>query len=476
VGGELAELRRRAAPLTAAVLRGLLETVTTERVNLVNAALAKARGITVVERKSPDAEALQLAADPDRREPTASRRPIGGTVANGEPALHPARRATGLDMAPSPVMLVTSHHDRPGTVGRIGLILGKADVNISAMHLARSLPRVRRPDDPGARRRGAGRCGRLDPDERRRPRTLVDPPRSRSLTQAGGPSEPTAASAAHPASAPQPTGRLVIPVGLEATVVLLRHGESVFITEGRFQGRADSPLSPLGERQAALAAARLAAPMRAPALPIADRAPLEIVHSPLMRAATTARLSAEAIGAARGVPPPLRAEPDLAELGQGSWEGRQRTDIEANDGDILAAWRREPLNANAPGGERVLDAAERVLDALGLVVANLAAASGPSVPGTRTVVAGYPGATAPDAPWTLLVGHDGIFKVVLLTLLDLPLERFWTFPFALCGLSVVELRDGRGILRVHNLTEHLASLAATTPSAAPAPDRPAGAL
>ena len=48
-----------ASPLTAAVLRGLLETTTTERVNLVNAgALAKARGITVVERKTPDAGAF----------------------------------------------------------------------------------------------------------------------------------------------------------------------------------------------------------------------------------------------------------------------------------------------------------------------------------------------------------------------------------------------------------------------------------
>ena len=38
-------------------------------------------------------------------------------------------------------MLITRHSDRPGTVGRIGLILGEADVNISAMHLARTRPR-----------------------------------------------------------------------------------------------------------------------------------------------------------------------------------------------------------------------------------------------------------------------------------------------------------------------------------------------
>jgi broad specificity phosphatase PhoE len=58
----------------------------------------------------------------------------------------------------------------------------------------------------------------------------------------------------------------------------------------------------------------------------------------------------------------------------------------------------------------------------------------------------------------VVVGHDGAFKVLLLTLLDLPLERFWSFPFAVCGITVVELRAGRPILRLHASTEHLAPL------------------
>ena len=45
-------------------------------------------------------------------------------------------------MVPAASMLVTRHHDRPGTMGRIGIMLGEADVNISAMHLARSAPRA----------------------------------------------------------------------------------------------------------------------------------------------------------------------------------------------------------------------------------------------------------------------------------------------------------------------------------------------
>ena len=139
IAGDLAEYD--ASPLTAAMLRGLLETTTTERVNLVNAgALAKARGITVVERKTPDAGAyaarLTLSADDGDGRQLA----VSGTVAGGEP------RITGLgdyrlDMEPADVMLITRHTDKPGMVGRIGAMLGEADVNISAMHLARSRPR-----------------------------------------------------------------------------------------------------------------------------------------------------------------------------------------------------------------------------------------------------------------------------------------------------------------------------------------------
>ncbi len=143
VGGELArELAGQdAAPLTAAVLRGLLETSTTERVNLVNAtSLARARGIAIVERKSSDAGAysslLTLTGEADGTTTT-----IGGTVANGEARLTRLNDHS-TDLAPSPVMLVTRHQDRPGTVGRIGSMLGAADVNISAMHLARSVPRA----------------------------------------------------------------------------------------------------------------------------------------------------------------------------------------------------------------------------------------------------------------------------------------------------------------------------------------------
>jgi probable phosphoglycerate mutase len=248
----------------------------------------------------------------------------------------------------------------------------------------------------------------------------------------------------------------VIPDRLDATLVLLRHGESEFITRGLFQGQAETPLSAAGRRQAELAAQRLALPHRSPALPVPLRSPQAVVHSPLGRAAETAGSVAKALAAA-GTPALLRPDPGFLEIGQGDWEGRPHAEIAERWADRLAGWRTTPVDHWAPGGESLRDVQARVRPAVARVLEPLAEGA-PAGDPDRPQVAGYRGAAPPDHPWSIVVGHDGVFKVLLLTLFDLPLERFWMFTFALCGLTVVELRAGRPVLRAHNLTEHLAPL------------------
>ena len=138
VAGEIAA--HDASQLTAAAIRGVLENSTTERVNLINAAfLARSRGMGVNERKSSEAgtfaSLVTLTLEGDRRTAV-----VAGTVANGEPRLVRIDDYW-LDLAPTPLMLLSHHRDQPGIVGRIGLILGESDVNISSMHLGRSSPR-----------------------------------------------------------------------------------------------------------------------------------------------------------------------------------------------------------------------------------------------------------------------------------------------------------------------------------------------
>ena len=97
------------------------------------------------------------------------------------------------------------------------------------------------------------------------------------------------------------------------------------------------------------------------------------------------------------------------------------------------------------------------------------AASGPRAEAARTSAAGYP-PPASSLAWSLLVGHDGVFKVVLLALLDLPLERFWSFGFGLTGITIVGIHDGLAVLRAHNLQDHLGPLQDLEPPGADSDD------
>ena len=146
------------------------------------------------------------------------------------------------------------------------------------------------------------------------------------------------------------------------------------------------------------------------------------------------------------------------EIGQGEWEGVTHDEIMRRWPAELSAWRRRPQETWAPGGESIAQVQARVRPALAGVLERLGR-DYPRGSLDRPQVGGYPG-VGPGAgqPWSILVGHDGVFKIVLLSLFDLPLDRFWMFTFALCGITVVEFRGGRAVLRAHNLTEHLASL------------------
>ncbi len=257
-----------------------------------------------------------------------------------------------------------------------------------------------------------------------------------------------------------PTGRRalsapLIPDGLDATLVLVRHGESEYIVQGRFQGQADTPLTTRGLRQAELVATRLAAPHARPALPLPSGPPRELVHSPLART----RQTAEAIAAATVVssaPISLRPDAGFLEIGQGEWEGLHRDEITSRFAETLSTWRRRPTDAWAPGGESLPEVAERVRPALATLLAHLATGR---LPGTRDrdQVPGH-GESPADHPWSILVAHDGVFKVTLLTLFDLPLNRFWMWMMDLCAISVIEFRGGQPVVRAHNLTDHLAHL------------------
>jgi len=127
--------------LKAAVLGGLLEEISEERVNLVNAnVVAAQRGLTVVEQKEAVCENYASLITVEVTTSTGTTT-VAGTVMRGES--HIVRVDNHwLDIVPTGgYFLFSDHRDRPGLIGAVGKITGDADINISYMHLSRLKPR-----------------------------------------------------------------------------------------------------------------------------------------------------------------------------------------------------------------------------------------------------------------------------------------------------------------------------------------------
>jgi phosphoserine phosphatase len=182
-------------------------------------------------------------------------------------------------------------------------------------------------------------------------------------------------------------------------ILLVRHGETTWNREGRYQGRTDVPLSPDGEAQVRALAARLAHVRIAVA-----------IASPLSRA----RATAAAILAGREVT--LTEEPGLLEISHGAWEGQLSADVERAHAEMLGRWRSRPDRdvPAGPGAETLGDVEARAWPVLERVAARLGADD-----------------TA------LIVAHDAVNRVLVCRVLGLPLTRVWAFRQAPAALNVL---------------------------------------
>lgn len=166
-----------------------------------------------------------------------------------------------------------------------------------------------------------------------------------------------------------------------ARLLAVRHGQSWWNAERRFQGQADVGLTPQGEQQAHLVAASVARHL--------DGAAVTVVASDLSRA----RETAAAIGCRVGVQ--VEVDPALREVHAGHWQGLVHEEIEAADPHGYRAWRA--------GDDVPLGGAER-----------------PSESGDRVcrAVRGHLRAVATD--WLVVVGHGTSLRAGVPALLGVP--------------------------------------------------------
>lgn len=115
------------------------------------------------------------------------------------------------------------------------------------------------------------------------------------------------------------------------SILVVRHAQSVWNDQGRWQGQADSPLSPRGEQEARLAAAALGDVSC-------------VVSSDLTRAEQTAKIIADALGVG-----PVMTDSGWREREIGPWQGLTSAEIEERDPGALASgdrpdgWESEDL-------------------------------------------------------------------------------------------------------------------------------------
>lgn len=129
---------------------------------------------------------------------------------------------------------------------------------------------------------------------------------------------------------------------------LVRHGQTNWNVEGRYQGSRDIALNENGHNQANRIADRLK-----------DVAFEAVYSSPLMRTLHTA----EAIAEKNRMGLKVQTDPRLVEVDLGEWEGKLFSDIQRDYPEEIRERKDNPLHARPPGGETALEVAERMAQA-----------------------------------------------------------------------------------------------------------------
>ena len=191
---------------------------------------------------------------------------------------------------------------------------------------------------------------------------------------------------------------------------LVRHGETVWNLEGRFQGFSDKELSPRGEEQAREVGEQL------------KDIPFDAVYSSsLIRAKRTAELAVENRGLSV-TPIDAFKEHNLGEL-----EGLQEEQILQSYPGVLQQLRDDPATYIPPGGENLQDVQDRAWPAL------------------IELAKKHQGETV------LLVAHHSVNKSLICKMLSTPLTSFKIIRQPPCTISVLEITDTHKFVHAVNL-------------------------
>lgn len=198
-------------------------------------------------------------------------------------------------------------------------------------------------------------------------------------------------------------------------IYLIRHGETSWNLEERFQGTTNTELTNVGIKQGKLLAKSLA-----------DTKFENIYSSPLERA----RITAEFIGKETNCK--IIEDIDFKEISFGDWEGLTTKEIRAKY-SWMDKWFNNPGLYQIPNGDVFEVEKTRLKERLIRI------------------------AKESNGQNTAIVSHAGIIRLSLLAALDLPLSYYWRFVFGNTSISILEYYNGIFLLKSLNNTSHLLS-------------------
>jgi len=210
--------------------------------------------------------------------------------------------------------------------------------------------------------------------------------------------------------------------GSNSRVILVRHGETNWNKQGKFQGQIDIPLNETGKKQASAAGSFLKD------IPIQ-----KAFSSSMQRPFETAQIILESHNKIK-----IMRQGDLVEIGHGLWEGKLEAEIASKWPKLLELWKEHPEQAQMPQGENIQEVWDRSISCWEEICKNL-----------------EPTETA------LIVAHDAVNKTILCHLMGLKASDIWMIKQGNGGITVIDIsneEDQPDLITCLNITSHLGSI------------------
>jgi len=213
----------------------------------------------------------------------------------------------------------------------------------------------------------------------------------------------------------------------DSRIILVRHGETNWNKEGRFQGQIDIPLNEKGKEQAYKASKYLEEIEFTKAFSSSMKRPYETAKIILKKN----NIQIEKINS-------------LVEISHGLWEGKLEEEIKETWPKMLKDWHEKPESVTMPQGESIKQVSERAISAWNLICNS-----------------------QKENDTSLLVAHDAVNKTLICHILGLNYSDIWMIKQGNGGITVIDIFKNKNyVLSSVNITNHLGNIIDSTATGA----------